>query len=127
MADGDGGSPALVRANDFEGELEEHWEDAAGRKVVDKSGDEVGTLEDLYVWEDASTVHLLKVSGEAGSVLLPVHAVTDAGEEEIQVEESKETIEGAPGHDSDDVPDEETRKAAFTYYGYTDPLDVGGA
>ncbi len=124
MADGDGGSPALVKAEDFDGELEEHWDDAEGRKVVDKNGDEVGTVEDLYVWKDASTVHLLKVSGEAGSVLLPVHAVTEAGEEEIQV---KKKIEGAPEHDSDDVPDEETRKAAFTHFGYVDPLDVGGA
>jgi hypothetical protein len=25
------------------------------------------------------------------------------------------------------VPDDETRRAAFAYYGYTDPLDLGGS
>jgi hypothetical protein len=25
------------------------------------------------------------------------------------------------------VPDDETRRAAFAYYGYPDPLDLGGS
>ena len=30
-----------------------------------------------------------------------------------------------PGYDSEDVPDGETRRAAFDYYGYPDPRDLG--
>jgi hypothetical protein len=53
----------LVTLDDFGGEIDEHWQEAEGGSVLDKNGDEVGTVEVLYVWEDASTVHLIKVSG----------------------------------------------------------------
>jgi sporulation protein YlmC with PRC-barrel domain len=100
MAQGEGSN--LVKLDDFEGELDEHWQEIRGRKVIDKNGDEVGTVEELYIWEGPSTVHLITVSGEERSFLMPEF-------------------------DSDDVPDSETRRAAFDYYGYPDPLDLGGS
>src|SRR3712207_8296598 len=77
----------IVKLDDFEGEIAEHWQDARGRKVIDKNGDEVGTVGELYVWEAPSTVHLIKVSGEEGSFLIPVHAVTNADEDAVRSEE----------------------------------------
>src|SRR5919202_2908049 len=64
MAQGNDGGSGLVKLEDFEGELEEHWQDAQGLKVLDKNGDEIGTVEDLYVYEDAQAVHILKVEIE---------------------------------------------------------------
>lgn len=125
MAQGDGGSD-LVKLNDFEGELEEHWQDAKGRRVIDKNGDEVGTVDELYVWEGPSTVHLIKVAGDEGSFLIPVHAATNVDEEAVTLETARDKITGSPEFDSDEVPDPETRRAAFDYYGYPDPLDLGG-
>ena len=117
----------LVKLGDFEGEVEEHWQEASGRTVLDKSGDEVGTVEELYVWEEPATVHLIKVSGEEGSFLIPVHAVTNVDEDGVKLETARDKVTDSPPYDSDDVPDDETRRAAFDHYGYPDPLDLGGA
>jgi sporulation protein YlmC with PRC-barrel domain len=127
MAGENGGSENLVKLDDFEGELDEHWQDARGRKVVDKNGDEVGTVEDLYIWEDPSTVHLIAVSGEERSFLIPVHTVTNVDEEAVKLETARDKVMDSPGFESGDVPDPETRRAAFDYYGYPDPLDLGGS
>jgi sporulation protein YlmC with PRC-barrel domain len=126
MAGGNGGAENLVKVDDFEGDLEEHWQGARGRKVIDKNGDEVGTVEELYVWEAPSTVHLIAVSGDERSFLIPVHAVTNVDEEAIALEVGKGKLMDSPEFESEDVPDSETRRAAFEFYGYSDPLDLGG-
>ena len=125
MAQGEGSN--LVKLDDFEGELDEHWQDIRGRKVIDKNGDEVGTVEELYIWEGPSTVHLVTVSGEERSFLIPVHTVTNVDEETVALEVGKVKVMDSPEFESDDVPDSETRRAAFDYYGYPDPLDLGGS
>ena len=117
----------IVKLDDFGGEVDEHWQDALGRPVLDKNGEAVGTIEELYVWEEPSTVHLIKVSAEEGSFLMPVHAVTSVDEEGVKLETAKAKITDSPEYDSDDVPGGETRRAAFDYYGYPDPLDLGGS
>jgi sporulation protein YlmC with PRC-barrel domain len=114
----------LVRLGDFEGDLEEPWQDVKGLKVFDKNGDEAGTVEDLYVYADAEAAHLLKVAGDEGSFLIPVDAVTNANEEGVHVEQDKDLILGSPEFDSDDVPDPETSRAAYEYFGYTDQLGL---
>jgi sporulation protein YlmC with PRC-barrel domain len=117
--------PNLVKLEDFDGELEEHWQDIQGHKVLDKNSDEVGTVEDLYIFEEASAVHLIKVAGDEGHFLLPVDAVTTVGEEGVNVEQDKEMIMGSPEFDSEEVPDRETSRAAYAYYGYPDQLTWG--
>jgi sporulation protein YlmC with PRC-barrel domain len=126
VAGGDGGAENLVKLDDFEGELEEHWRDARGRRVIDKNGDEVGTVEELFVWEGPSTVHLITVSGDERSFLIPVHAVTNVDEEAVALEVGKGKLMDSPEFESEDVPDSESRRAAFDFYGYPDPLDLGG-
>ncbi len=89
MAQENDQDPNLIKLEDFKGEVEEHWQDARGRKVLDRYGDEVGAVEELYVWEKPSTVHPSKVFGSEYPVLIPVHAVTTVSEQGIEVEESK--------------------------------------
>lgn len=124
MAQGNDEGSVLVRLEDFEGDLEEPWQDVQGLKVFDKNGDEVGTVEDLYVYADADAAHLLKVAGDEGSFLIPVDAVTSASEEGVNVEQDGDVILGSPQFDSDDVPDFETSRAAYEYFGYTDQLGL---
>ena len=124
MTQGNGGS-GIVKLGDFDGEVAERWQGTHGQKVLDKNGDEVGTVGEVYVWPETATAHLLKVSGEGRAILLPVHAVRNVDEEGVKVEEGKETMMAAPEHDSDDVPDDEVRKAAFAHFGYADPMDLG--
>ena len=123
MAEGNG--EVLVRFDDFSGELEEEWQEAKGGKVFDKNGDEVGTVEDLYVWEEAEAVHVIKAEVDGQHVLIPSDAVTSTTEEGIEVEQVKEVILESPEHDSDDVPDADTVRAAYDHYGYTDQLSLG--
>ena len=125
MAQGDGGSD-LVKLDDFEGELEVHWQDTKGRKVITKNGDEIGTVEELYIWKDPSTVHLIRVSGDERSFLIPVHAVTNVDEEAVALEQGRDKLMESPEFQPEVVPDHETRRAAYDYYGYPDPLDLGG-
>jgi ribosomal 30S subunit maturation factor RimM len=125
MAQEDGGSE-IVRLDDFEGELEEDWQNARGSKVLDKNGEEVGTVEELYVWEAPSTVHLIGVDGDERNFLIPSHAVTNVDDDGVKLELGKGKLMESPEFESDDVPDPETRRAAFAYYGYPDPLDLGG-
>jgi sporulation protein YlmC with PRC-barrel domain len=122
LAQGNDKGSGLVRLEDFQGDLDEPWKDAQGLKVFDKSGDEVGTVEDLYVYEDAEAAHLLKVTGDEGSILIPVDAVTSASEEGVNVEQDKDVILGSPEFDSDGVPDPETSRAAYEHFGYPDQL-----
>ena len=124
MTQGNDEGSVLVRVEDFEGDLEEPWQDVQGLKVFDKNGDEVGTVEDLYVYAEADAAHLLKVAGDEGSFLIPVDAVTSASEEGVNVEQDGDVILGSPQFDSDDVPDFETSRAAYEYFGYTDQLGL---
>jgi sporulation protein YlmC with PRC-barrel domain len=122
MSQGNSESLTLVKLDDFEGELEEHWQDIQGHSVLDKNGDEVGTVEDLYIYEDAQAVHLIKVAGSEHHFLIPVDAVTTVGDEGVNVEQDKELILGSPEYDSEEVPDLETSRAAYARYGYPDQL-----
>jgi sporulation protein YlmC with PRC-barrel domain len=124
VAENDGGSK-LVRLEDFGGELEEPWQEAQGLKVRDKFGEEVGTVEDLYIYEDAQAVHLIKVYLEGRHVLIPVDALTTATEDGVDVEQDKGTMTESPEFDSDEVPDAETSRAAYAHYGYPDQLAWG--
>src|SRR3712207_2674915 len=121
------GGANLAKLEDFGGEVAEHWQEAGGSSVLDKNGDEVGTVEELYVWEEASTVHLIKVTGDEGSFLIPVHVVTNVDEDGVKLETAKDKVTGSPEHESDDAPDDEARRAAFDHFGYPDPLDLGGS
>ena len=126
MTQENGGRTSFVRVDDFEGELEEHWEDVRGAKVFDKHGDEVGIVEDLYVYEEAAAVHLLKVEIESSHFLVPVDAVTNVSEGGVEVEQGKDVIMNSPEFDSEEVPDPETRRTAYEHYGYPDQFTIGG-
>ena len=126
MAQGDGGDQRLVKLEDFEGELDEQWQNAKGHKVQDKSGGEVGTVEELYIYKDASAVHLLKVSGDERSFLIPADAITNVTDEGVvEIEQAGDVIQNSPEFDSDDVPDAETSHAVYEHYGYPDQLSIG--
>jgi sporulation protein YlmC with PRC-barrel domain len=126
MAKENNEGPKLVKLDNFDGELEESWQDIQGLEVLDKNGDGIGSVKDLYIYEDASAVHLLKVTIEERHFLIPVDAVTNVSDEGgVEVEQTKEVIMGSPEYDSEDVPDPETSRAAYEHFGYPDQLIWG--
>ncbi|BBL80984.1 hypothetical protein RxyAA322_28380 [Rubrobacter xylanophilus] len=117
----------LVRLEEFEGELDETWRGIRGEKVLDHAGEEVGTVEDAYVWSRVPAVHLLRVSAASGEdLLIPVDAVTGVSEEGVRVEQGRARILQGPRYGEEKIPDPEARRAAFEHYGYTDQLSLGG-
>jgi sporulation protein YlmC with PRC-barrel domain len=126
MAQENDGGAYLVKLDDFEGELEEHWQDARGLEILDKHGEEVGTVENLYIYEEAQAVHLLQAEIEGRHLLIPVDAITSVQEDGVNVEQPKNVIVESPEHDSEEVPDRETSRAAHAHYGYPDLLVWGG-
>ncbi len=115
----------LVGSEAFDGELKGPWRNARGRKVLDIDGDEVGTLEELYVYEDVPAVHLLEVAGASRRFLIPVDAVTAVGEDGVSIEQSKDAVLGSPEFGPKDAPGPEASCAVYDYYGYPDPLALG--
>ena len=121
------GEEELVRIGEFEGELDEEWREVRGRKVLDHAGEEVGRVEDAYVWTRVPAVHLLRVSAADGEDrLIPVDAVTGVDEEGVRVEQGRAKILEGPRYGKEEVPDAEARRAAFEHYGYADQLSLGG-
>ncbi len=120
------GEEELVRIGEFEGELDEEWRNVRGRKVLDHAGEEVGTVEDAYVWSRVPAIHLLRVStGEGEDLLIPVDAVTGVSEEGVRVEQGRQKILQGPRYGDDAAPDAEARRAAFEHYGYADQISLG--
>lgn len=125
MAYESGKSANLVESDDFDGELEEPWRDVKGRKLLDIDGDEVGTVEELYVYEDVPAVHLLKVAGAGRHFLIPVDAVTTVSDEGVSIEQRKDAVWASPEFDPQGMPVRELSCAIYDYYGYPDPLALG--
>ena len=91
------GTPKLYRFNDLR-----------GRQVFDDSGEEIGTVRDLFLDEEGQQVRYLDV--RAGGFLglgdrmlvIPPHVVDGISEERVTLNESRQKVveepEFAPGH-----------------------------
>lgn len=110
----------LVKLEDFEGELDEGWREAKGGKVLDEGGEEVGTVEEIYVWPQAEAAHVIEAEVEGRHVLIPADAITSVSEDGVEVEQPGGVILKSPEYDPDDVPDDDAVRTAFDYYGYPD-------
>lgn len=97
----------------------EHIEDWRGQTVLDRAGESLGKLEDVYLDRDSGQPLLAVVkSGLLGrhSTLVPIDGAT-VGRDHLRVAHDRATIEGAPDIASDDPPDAETLASLGTAYG----------
>jgi sporulation protein YlmC with PRC-barrel domain len=97
-----------------------------GTSVVNGSGDELGTIEDLMV--DVATGRVNYAVLSFGGILgigdkyfaVPMEAFSvDTRDERLVLNESKERLENAPGFDKDDWPSEasqEWTRSVMQYY-----------
>jgi sporulation protein YlmC with PRC-barrel domain len=112
----------LVRLGDSDLTLAEPSDDLRGRKVLDVNGDEVGTVEGLFIDEDERRVRLLQV-GSGGffglgekKQLIPVDAITWLSEEEVQIAQDLTHLAGAPLYDPEVVPARTFYQDLYDYY-----------
>ncbi len=122
----------LVRLSDSDLILEDQTQDVRGAKVYDTNGEELGTVEGLYVDEEERKVRFLDV-GAGGflglrekrmglrekNFLIPVEAVREVNEDGVVVDQSREKVVDSPPFDFFDVvPQAPYQRDIYDYYGY---------
>jgi CBS domain-containing protein len=113
----------LVRLSDTSLTLADRAEDIRGLKVLDVSGEELGTVNDLFIDEQEQKVRFLEVSSGgflglgATKFLLPVEAITRLSVDEVYINQSRERVAGAPRYDPTLV-EERYVSDVYSHYGY---------
>ena len=126
----------LVKLGDSDFRLEEPEQDIRGLDVYDYEGNQIGSVEDLYVDTEERKVRFLDV-GAGGFLgigekhfMIPVEALADVSEDSVTVEHSREKVMESPPFDTDVVPPTaDYQRDVYGYYGYTPtwgPYGSGG-
>jgi sporulation protein YlmC with PRC-barrel domain len=114
---------AVVRLGDTDKKVE-HQEDVRGRKVVDRHGEEIGKVDELMVDEREFKVRFLEVASGgllglgATKVLIPVDAIERLEPNVVRINQTRETVAGAPRYDPD-IKDQKYYGDVYGYYGYS--------
>lgn len=114
----------LVKLGDSGLVLEDQAQDIRGLDAYDESGEEIGTVEDLYADENEKKVRFLDV-GAGGFLglgerhfLIPVEAVREVDEDGVTIEQSREKISGSPAYEPGVVPQPDFQREVYDYYRY---------
>jgi sporulation protein YlmC with PRC-barrel domain len=117
------GQQTLYRLRDSGLDLEEPGADIRGFKVLDRSGEEFGSVDELIIDDAERKVRFMEVAsggflglGEK-KFLIPIDSISRLGKDEVQVDRTREHVAGAPQYDpelkrADDWAD------AYGYYGF---------
>ena len=124
MTDSTDTGSGLVRLSDSEFILEDQTQDIRGLNVYDTNGEEIGTIEGLYVDEPERKVRFLDV-GAGGflglgekNFLIPVEAVSEVREDRVVVDQSREKVVDSPPFDTSVVSQASYQRDIYDYYGY---------
>jgi sporulation protein YlmC with PRC-barrel domain len=116
----------LTKLSEAELPLEEPWQDIRGLEVYDVNGEQIGSVEDLYVDRDARLPRFLEVSagGFLGigkkHFLIPIEEISrEMGEDRVTVNQPRDKVVESPDFDPDDVANPDIQRAIHAYYGRT--------
>src|SRR3954452_19158602 len=116
----------LAKLSEAELPLEEPWQDIRGLEAYDVNGEQIGSVEDLYVDRDSRLPRFLEVSagGFLGigkkHFLLPIEEVSrDMDEDRVTLNQRREKVVDSPDFDPDDVSNPDIQRAIRAYYGHT--------
>ena len=113
----------LVRLSDTNLTLAESAEDIRDLKVMDISGEEFGTVHDLFIDEQERKVRFLEISsgGFLGlgttKILMPVETISRITADVVYTNQSRERVAGAPRYDPTLV-EERYVSDVYSHYGY---------
>jgi sporulation protein YlmC with PRC-barrel domain len=114
---------ALHKLSDTDFTVADPAEDVRGRKVLDKVGEEIGSVDDLLIDDREKKVRFLRVAaggflglGET-TFLIPVDAVTRVTPDAVRVDQTRERVTAGPRYDPD-VVREPDWSSVYGYYGY---------
>jgi sporulation protein YlmC with PRC-barrel domain len=116
----------LVKLSDDTLMLDDPSADIRDRKVIDRQGDAIGHVSDLFVDRNEKKVRMLQVAagGFLGlgdrHFLVPVDAITSVSESEIHIDQTRAKVVGSPAYDPklSDLPPRDTWAGFYGYYGY---------
>jgi sporulation protein YlmC with PRC-barrel domain len=118
--------PRLAKMSDSDFRLEEPWQDIRGLDVYDVDGEQIGSVEDLYVDRDSRLPRFLEVSagGFLGigkkHFLIPIEEVSrDIEADRVTVNQPRDKVVDSPDFDPDDVANPDVQRAIRAYYGRT--------
>jgi uncharacterized protein YrrD len=121
-----GQQPNLAKMSESDFRLEEPWQDIRGLDVYDGNGEQIGSVDDLYVDRDSRLPRFMVVSagGFLGvgkkHFLIPVEEVSrDMGEDRVTVNQNRDKVVNSPDFDPDEVPNLDFQRAVRAYYGHT--------
>ena len=120
--------PNLIRLSDSEDlRLREPLQNIRGLDVYDSNGEQIGSVEDLYVDQEAQFPRFLDV-GAGGFLgigkkhfLVPFEEVGRHVSEEERVivrRQNRDKVLGSPDFDPDEMPEVDLQRAVYAYYGY---------
>src|SRR3954452_782180 len=116
----------LTKLSEAELPLEEPWQDIRGLEVYDVNGEQIGSVEDLYVDRDSRLPRFLEVSagGFLGigkkHFLIPIEEISrEMGEDRVTVNQPRDKVVESPHFDPDDVANPDIQRAIHAYYGRT--------
>jgi hypothetical protein len=107
--------------------LKEPWQDIRG---LDVQGEQVGTVENLYVDRVVRLPRFLDVSGDGFLgmrkkyyFLVPVEELSRevSEEERVTVNQNRAKVVGSPELDPDEAPRVNLQRAVYAYYDYSPP------
>lgn len=114
----------LVRLSDTGLTLADPEADIRGTTVVDRDGEEVGTVDDLFIDEAERRMRFLEI-GSGGFLgigkekrLIPVDAVTEI-DEHIHINQERSLIAAGPGYDPElkPIPERPDIEEIYGHYG----------
>jgi sporulation protein YlmC with PRC-barrel domain len=116
----------LTKLSEMDLPLEEPWQDTRGLDVYDIADEQIGRVEDLYVYRESRLAKYLIVSagGFLGvgkkHFLIPVEEVSrDVGEDQVRVNQNREKVLNSPEFEPDvGVPAPDVQRAIEAYYGH---------
>ena len=113
----------LVRLSDTDEIVLDPVEDVRGRKVKDTLGQDLGKVKDLLVDQSDNKVRALIVDHghflEKTTSAIPVDAITKVTTNEVEINQDKDKVGGAPAYDPELVYAEDYYFGIYDYYGYS--------
>jgi sporulation protein YlmC with PRC-barrel domain len=120
--------PNLIKLTDSEDlHLREPLQNIRGLDAYDSNGEQIGTVEDLYVDQEAQFPRFLDV-GTGGLLgigkkhfLVPFEEVSRrvSEEERVIVNQNRDKVLGSPDFDPAEMPEVDFQRAVYAYYGYS--------
>ena len=117
-------APTLFSLSDEPYSLENPAEDVRNHDVIDRKGEEIGSVDDLLVDEREHKVRFLRVKeggflGMGGRYfLVPVDAITRIGDDKVHIDQTGEHVGSGPSYEPDVAADETWRREAVRDDGY---------